>query len=106
MPSERVFRTLDGVVGGDDLRDGAQVLGVGFHEAFEHGPGNGGQGALASLAGLVAQAGLAGGLPAVEPMVNRDAAHRKDDHQLPDGVPFGREQQALAAPSNNLVFTR
>ena len=69
MPSERVFRTLDGMLGGEFVQHGLQVLGIIPDQFFEHGLRDGGQCAFAAFARPVPQAGQAFGLPAVKPVV-------------------------------------
>ena len=83
-----------------------EVLGTFPDHVFGYGLGQGGQFALAALTRLVAEAGQALGLPTVKPMVNRDAANRKDCRQLRDSVSFGRKQQALASATGHRVGIR
>ena len=78
MPSERVFRTLDGVAGGEFVAHRVQILWVVPDQVVHHGRGKGGQFAFATFAGLVSQTGLALALPTVKPVINRDAANRKN----------------------------
>ena len=49
MPSERVFRTLDGVLGSEFVRHGLPVLGIIPDEFFQHGLLDGGQRAFAAV---------------------------------------------------------
>ena len=80
MPSERVFRTLDGMLGSELVQHSLPVLGIVPDEFLQHGLLDGVLRAFAAFARPVPQADQAFGLPTVKSVVNRDAKHGENSH--------------------------